>query len=197
MDEIDTVKIRTDLRKLLRRFKTCAPNQNTRNYFRLYTHGLISDPPPPPQKRRSHRPPSEGPAVIRPMVPRQTVLGSRLHAYETPKNHRAKSCKQALRRHYRPVLVETRQFRQKRHENTRHPAAILRHRRQAGELHSHCAVVIGCVDISLFRKSPSPPIGLRPRVCALCFVFFCDAYGKTVTGSDGIKQCDAIESCKF
>ncbi len=45
MDEIDTAKIRTDLRKLLRRFKTCAPDQNTRNYFRLYTHGLISDLP--------------------------------------------------------------------------------------------------------------------------------------------------------
>ncbi len=45
MDKIDIDKIRTDLKKLLRRFTTCAPNQNSRNYFRLYTHGLISNLP--------------------------------------------------------------------------------------------------------------------------------------------------------
>ena len=38
-------QIRTDLHRLLRRFESCAPDQNTRNYFRLYTTGLISNLP--------------------------------------------------------------------------------------------------------------------------------------------------------
>ena len=45
MDKIDTDKIRTDLKKLLRRFESCAPDKNTRNYFRIYTTGLISNLP--------------------------------------------------------------------------------------------------------------------------------------------------------
>jgi len=38
----ETAPIRTDLTRLLRRFENCAPDQNTRNYFRIYLTGLIS-----------------------------------------------------------------------------------------------------------------------------------------------------------
>lgn len=37
--------IRPALNRLLRRFASCVPDQNTRNYFRLYTTGLISNLP--------------------------------------------------------------------------------------------------------------------------------------------------------
>ena len=45
MDTIDTAKIRTDLTKLLRRFESCFPDKNTRNYLRIYTTGLVSNLP--------------------------------------------------------------------------------------------------------------------------------------------------------
>jgi len=35
----ETAPIRTDLTRLLRRFENCAPDQNTRNYFRIYLTG--------------------------------------------------------------------------------------------------------------------------------------------------------------
>jgi len=44
MVSTDSSQIRTDLNRLLRRFESCAPDQNTRNYFRIYTAGLISNP---------------------------------------------------------------------------------------------------------------------------------------------------------
>jgi SRSO17 transposase len=45
MDSTDIAKFRTDLTKLLRRFDSCAPDKNTRNYFRIYLTGLISNLP--------------------------------------------------------------------------------------------------------------------------------------------------------
>ena len=45
MDMTDTGRMRTDLTQLLRRFQSCAPDKNTRNYFRIYTTGLISNLP--------------------------------------------------------------------------------------------------------------------------------------------------------
>ena len=45
MDSTDAADIRTDLRRLLRRFEACAPDQNTRNYFRIYVTGLVSNLP--------------------------------------------------------------------------------------------------------------------------------------------------------
>ena len=45
MDQADTVNIRTDLKRLLQRFQVCVPDKNTRNYFRIYTSGLISNLP--------------------------------------------------------------------------------------------------------------------------------------------------------
>ena len=35
MDMTDTGRMRTDLTQLLRRFRSCAPDKNTRNYFRI------------------------------------------------------------------------------------------------------------------------------------------------------------------
>lgn len=45
MDLIDTAKMRTDLKGLLRRFESCFPDKNTRNYLRIYTTGLVSNLP--------------------------------------------------------------------------------------------------------------------------------------------------------
>ena len=45
MDMTDTGRMRTDLKRLLSRFQSCAPDKNTRNYFRIYTSGLISNLP--------------------------------------------------------------------------------------------------------------------------------------------------------
>ena len=45
MDSTDTANIRTDLTRLLRRFETYASDQNTRNYFRIYVAGLVSNLP--------------------------------------------------------------------------------------------------------------------------------------------------------
>jgi SRSO17 transposase len=42
MDSTDFPHIRPGLTHLLRRFDSCVPDQNTRNYFRLYLTGLIS-----------------------------------------------------------------------------------------------------------------------------------------------------------
>ena len=42
MDLIDTTKMRTDLKRLLRRFESCFPDKNTRNDLRIYTTGLVS-----------------------------------------------------------------------------------------------------------------------------------------------------------
>ncbi len=44
-DTIDTAKIRTDLKRLLRRFESCFPDKNPRNYLRIYTTGLVSNLP--------------------------------------------------------------------------------------------------------------------------------------------------------
>jgi SRSO17 transposase len=43
MDSTAAANIRTNLTKLLRRFETCTPDQNTRNYFRIYLTGLVSN----------------------------------------------------------------------------------------------------------------------------------------------------------
>lgn len=43
MDKIDTVKIRTDLKRLFNRLATCFPDKNTRNYLRIYITGLVSN----------------------------------------------------------------------------------------------------------------------------------------------------------
>jgi SRSO17 transposase len=40
-----TANCRTDLKQLLRRFESCTPDKNTRNYFRIYLTGLISNLP--------------------------------------------------------------------------------------------------------------------------------------------------------
>jgi SRSO17 transposase len=45
MDSTDIAKFRADLTQLLRRFDSCAPDTNTRNYFRIYITGLISNLP--------------------------------------------------------------------------------------------------------------------------------------------------------
>ena len=42
MDSTDIAKFRADLTRLIRRFDSCAPDKNTRNYFRIYTAGLVS-----------------------------------------------------------------------------------------------------------------------------------------------------------
>ena len=42
MDATENANIRADLKRLLRRFGNCAPDQNTRNYFRIYVTGLVS-----------------------------------------------------------------------------------------------------------------------------------------------------------
>jgi len=42
MDSTDSVNIRTDLTRWLRRFEACTPDQNTRNYFRIYITGRLS-----------------------------------------------------------------------------------------------------------------------------------------------------------
>jgi SRSO17 transposase len=45
MDLPKIANIRTGLTRLLRRFESCMPDQNTRNYLRIYTTGLISNLP--------------------------------------------------------------------------------------------------------------------------------------------------------
>ena len=45
MNSTDSANIRTDLTQLLRRFESCTPDQNTRNYLRLYLTGLVSSLP--------------------------------------------------------------------------------------------------------------------------------------------------------
>ena len=45
MDSTISAHIRTDLKRFLRRFESCFPDQNTRNYLRIYTNGLISNLP--------------------------------------------------------------------------------------------------------------------------------------------------------
>jgi SRSO17 transposase len=42
MDVFDIAAIRTRLRLFLRRFRSCAADKRARDYFRLYTTGLIS-----------------------------------------------------------------------------------------------------------------------------------------------------------
>ena len=45
MDSTETASIRTDLKRLLRRFENYASDQNTRNDFRIYVTGLVSNLP--------------------------------------------------------------------------------------------------------------------------------------------------------
>jgi SRSO17 transposase len=45
MDVFDIAAIRTKLGQFLKRFKSCAADKRARNYFRLYTTGLISNLP--------------------------------------------------------------------------------------------------------------------------------------------------------
>lgn len=45
MDQFDIDGIRTELRRFLRRFQSCSAAKRTRNYFRLYVSGLISNLP--------------------------------------------------------------------------------------------------------------------------------------------------------
>lgn len=45
MDQFDIDGIRTELRRFLRRFQSCSADKRTRNYFRLYVSGLISNLP--------------------------------------------------------------------------------------------------------------------------------------------------------
>lgn len=45
MDSLDIRKFRTDLSRFLRGFNSCAPDKNTRNYFRIYIQGLMSNLP--------------------------------------------------------------------------------------------------------------------------------------------------------
>jgi len=42
MNSTDSINIRTDLTRWLRRFEACTTDQNARNYFRIYITGLIS-----------------------------------------------------------------------------------------------------------------------------------------------------------
>ena len=41
MDSTDAANTRTDLTKLLRRFETRTPDQNTRNYFHIYLTAVV------------------------------------------------------------------------------------------------------------------------------------------------------------
>ena len=43
MNSTDFANLHTDFTRLLRRFESCTPDTNTRNYFRLYLTGLISN----------------------------------------------------------------------------------------------------------------------------------------------------------
>ena len=43
MDSIISAVIRSDLNRFLQRFKACFPDQNTRNYHRIYITGLLSN----------------------------------------------------------------------------------------------------------------------------------------------------------
>ena len=45
MDRKDFAQIRTDQTRLFRRFHSCFPDKNTRNYLRIYTNGLMSNLP--------------------------------------------------------------------------------------------------------------------------------------------------------
>lgn len=45
MDSMDIRGFRTDLSRFLRRFESCAQDTSTRNYFRIYLQGLMSDLP--------------------------------------------------------------------------------------------------------------------------------------------------------
>ena len=45
MDVFDIAEMRTKLRLFLNRFKSCAADKRAKNYFRLYTTGLISNLP--------------------------------------------------------------------------------------------------------------------------------------------------------
>jgi SRSO17 transposase len=45
MNTSDIAEMRTNWKRFLRRFEACASDQETRNYFRIYMEGLISDLP--------------------------------------------------------------------------------------------------------------------------------------------------------
>ena len=45
MERNDISTMRTNLSRFLRRFQSCGQDKNTRNYFRLYTSGLMSELP--------------------------------------------------------------------------------------------------------------------------------------------------------
>ena len=45
MDTVDIGTMRTNLRQFLKRFQSCAQDKSTRNYFRLYISGLMSNLP--------------------------------------------------------------------------------------------------------------------------------------------------------
>ena len=135
MERDDIGTMRTNLSRFLRRFQSCAQDKSTRNYFRLYTSGLMSELP----RKNCEAIALQAGVPVRSM---QWFLAGQVWDHERMRNKIQKIVAKEHRGKHQIGVIDETSFVKTRRQNAGCSAPVLRHGRQTGKLHRH-----GTLDI--------------------------------------------------